>query len=168
MSPRFRFLRPLSLATLLAAAPLAGAADAPQILRTAHVPHDAAIAALTAQAGEARDLCAPGEELRQDHRGWVCAARPLRNAALDAETYQTFEMGTAQPGVGARFVAACLGPEDRLIGGTCVRKDPGGYAYFAATPTTWNGAEAIECALDGAPEASAVGIAVCLDVPPLR
>jgi hypothetical protein len=152
----------------LVSLPGAAAAESRQLAMTTHVPRGASVAAVNSHAGEAGDLCAPGEELRRDARGWLCASRARIAVEPGLETYQTFEMASASPGAPARFVTACLAPEDRVIGGTCVRKDRTGYRFFDASPATAGGADGIECALDGAEAASAVAIAVCLDVPPTR
>lgn len=165
MSPRSPRLALVLAAALAALAPAAGAQEK-RVAMAVHVPRDAAIASLTAHAGEARDLCGPDEELRRDARGWICSARRSGSAAPAGETYQTFELGHA--GAGARLAAACLGPEDRVLSGTCVRRAAGGYVSFAGRAISADGNEAVECALDGSEPSSAVGIAICLDVPPLR
>ena len=165
MSPRFA---PLALLALALALPTPVAAEPALLAMRVQVPADAAIADTTARAGETADLCAPGERLRRDGERWVCEAGAIRLASLGAETYQTFEMGHAAPGATSRFAAACLGREDRMLGGSCVRRAAGGYVSFAGRVTSEDGGDAVECALDGADAASAVGIAICLDVPPLR
>jgi hypothetical protein len=140
---------------------------AAQLAMRVHVPQDAAIASLTAHAGETRDLCGPGEQLRREGDGWLCSSRRAL-AAVGPETYQVFELGSARAGAPARIAAACLGPEDRVVAGTCVQRVSGGYVSFAGRATTGGGSEAVECALDGADSTAAVGIAICLDLPPLR
>jgi hypothetical protein len=167
MPPRFACLAPLAALLLAAWLPAAAAAQPSQVAMRVHVPHDAAIASVNAHAGEARDLCAPGEQLRRESGGWVCSRRHAL-AATGGETYQVFELGGARAGAPARFAAACLGPEDRVVAGTCVQRVAGGYVSFAGRAIGGAGSEAVECALDGAESAAAVGIAICLDVPPLR
>lgn len=167
MSPRILRLVPVLAAIGLL--PLSAAAQSQLVAMTTHVPRDAAIAAVTAHAGETRDLCAPGEELRRDARGWVCEARVRVGAWGETETYQTFELASAgAAGEAKRFATACLAPEDRVVGGSCVRRDAAGYTTVAARRASAGGADAIECVLDGPHAVVAVGIAICLDVPPLR
>jgi len=168
MSPRPLRLAPFLALALISLAPLPAAAQRAERVAMTVVPRDAAIASVPLRAGEAGDLCAPGEELRRSGSGWVCETRPGRLAALAAATYQTFELGSATPGAPTRFAAACLGREDRVLEGTCVRRAAGGYVSFAGRATTAGGSEGVECALDGVEAASAVGIAICLDLPPLR
>jgi len=170
MSPRFARLAASALAAALAALPLPLPVSAGSELLAMRVqlPADSAIADVNAHAGETSDLCGPGEQLRREGSRWVCEARGARLASLGTQTYQTFEMGRARPGATSRFAAACLGREDRVIGGSCVRRAAGGYVSFAGRVTHPDGSDAVECALDGAESNSAVGIAICLDVPPLR
>lgn len=132
------------------------------------VPADAAIADVNARAGETADLCGPGERLRRDGSRWVCETDGVRLVSSGAETYQTFAMGRAVPGATSRFAATCLGREDRVLSGSCVRRAAGGYVSFAGQVTSTGGSDAVECALDGTDASSAVGIAICLDLPPLR
>jgi hypothetical protein len=166
-----RFPRSSASAALVAAlASLASpaAAQSEQLAMRLHLPGDAPIADVVVHAGESGDLCGAGEQLLREGSGWVCEPRATRLAPAEPQAYQTFEMGSASPGAITRFATACLGPEDRVIGGSCVRREGAGYASFAARATTAAGAQAVECALDGSDSASAVGIAVCLDLPPSR
>lgn len=166
MSPRFARLAPIA-ALLAALLPRPAAADPPQLAMRVQVPQDAAIASLTTHAGETRDLCGPGEQLRREGSAWVCT-RPRALAAASPASYQVFELGSARAGAPARFAAACLGPEDRVVAGNCVQRVSGGYVSFAGRATRSGAGEAVECALDGAESAAAVGIAICLDLPPSR
>jgi hypothetical protein len=168
MSPRFARLAFPVLTAALAALPVPVAAEPELYAMRIQVPADAAIADVNARAGETADLCAPGEKLRREGDRWVCEAGGMRLASLGADTYQTFEIGRAAPGATRRFAASCLGREDRVVGGSCVRRAAGGYVSFAGRLTSASGGDAVECALDGADATSAVGIAICLDVPPLR
>lgn len=169
MPSRFARLAPLVGFLVAAWLPHAAAAQPSQVAMRVHVPHDAAIASVNAHAGEARDLCAPGEQLRREGAGWVCSrSHALAATTTGGGTYQVFELGGARAGAPARFAAACLGPEDRVVAGTCVQRVSGGYVSFAGRAVRGGGSEAVECALDGAESAAAVGIAICLDVPPLR
>lgn len=166
MSSRFDRLAPI--AVLLAALwPRPAAAESPQLALHVRVPHDAAIASLTTHAGETSDLCGPGETLRRDGSAWVCTGERALAAASPA-SYQVFELGSARAGRPTRFAAGCLGPEDRVVAGTCVQRVSGGYVSFAGRATRIGGGEAVECALDGSEPAAAVGIAICLDLPPSR
>jgi hypothetical protein len=99
------------------------------------------------------------------------APAPRAVEAAAGETYQTFEMASALPDSTLRLAVACLAPEDRVVDGACVRRDAAGYRSFAARPATAGGADAIECTIEVAANgaaSSAVGIAVCEDLPPLR
>lgn len=156
------------LTAALALLPAFAAADPALLAMRVQVPADAAIAEMNARAGETSDLCGPGERLRRDGGRWVCETEAVRLAASGGETYQTFEMGRATPGAASRFAATCLGREDRVLGGSCVRRAGGGYVSFAGRVTSASGSDAVECALDGADASPAVGIAICLDVPPRR
>lgn len=138
MSPRI-LLRAAVLAALVAALPMPAAAES-QLLAMVATPH------------EVPSVAAPADAARL--------------ATSSGETYQTFEVASAH--AKGRFAAACLGREDRVVAGSCVRRAAGGYVSFAGRVTRAGGADAVECALDGAEAASAVGIAICLDVPPLR
>jgi hypothetical protein len=153
-------------AVLALLVPLPAAAQNSQVARV-DVPHDAAIAAVNTQAGEALDLCGPGEALRRAGRGWVCSTR-LAHAAAGGETYQVFEFGSARAGAPVRFAATCLGAEDRVVAGGCVQRVSGGFVSLAGRPVVAGGGEGVECALDGADATAALGVAICLDVPPLR
>lgn len=157
----------LALAVLAVAAPTAAAQSERVAMRT-HPPASAPDAAVSAHAGEMRDLCAPGERLRREGSGWVCEASGVRLAAAGPATYQTFQLASGTPGATTRFTAACLGAEDRVLAGTCVRRAAGGYVSFAGRATRSDAGEAVECALDGDESSAAVGIAVCLDLPPAR
>jgi hypothetical protein len=168
MSPRFARLAAVAFAAALAALPLPAAAEPALVAMRVQLPADAAIADVNSHAGETSDLCAPGEQLRREGDRWVCEARRVRLAAPAEETYQTFEVRHATAGAPQRFAAACLGREDRVIGGSCVRRAAGGYVSFAGRLTSAQGGHALECALDGAESEAAVGIAICLDVPPHR
>lgn len=128
----------------------------------------AAFPAAPPRADSAVGPCAPGEMLRRAGGGWTCEARSVQLASLGGSTYQTFALASASPAVTTRFAAACLGREDRVLSGTCVRRAAGGYVSFAGRATTTAAGEGVECALDGAESTSAVGIAICLDLPPLR
>jgi hypothetical protein len=141
MSPRI-LLRSLVLAALAAALPTPTEAQSRLLAMRVAAPDDAPIAAATG------------------------AAPALQLASLGRETYQTFEV--ASSGATTRVAAACLGREDRVVAGSCVRRAAGGYVSFAGRVTRADGADAVECALDGAEATAAVGIAICLDVPPLR
>jgi len=77
-------------ALVLALLPLGAAAQSQHVAMTVFVPRDAAIASVTAHAGEALDLCAPGEELRRDVRGWVCEARVRHAAQRGLETDRSY------------------------------------------------------------------------------
>jgi hypothetical protein len=165
MPPRFARLAASAFAAALAALPFPAAADPALLAMRVQMPADAAIAEVNAHAGETSDLCGPGEQLRRDGERWVCEARG-RVASQGADTYQTFEVSPA--GAPRRFAAACLGREDRVVGGSCVRRAAGGYVSFAGRLTSAQGADAVECALDGADAGAALGIAICLDVPPHR
>lgn len=169
MSPRFPRLAVAAFAAAFAALPLPGSAGPELLAMRVQLPADAAITDVTAHAGETSDLCAPGEQLRREGGRWVCEVRATRLASHDgADTYQTFEVGHASAGATRRFAAACLGREDRVIGGSCVRRAAGGYVSFAGRVTSAGGGDAMECALDGTESAAAVGIAICLDLPPRR
>lgn len=168
MPPRSTRLALPVLAVALATLPLPVAAEPALLAMRVQVPADAAIADVNTRAGETTDLCGPGERLRRDGSRWVCETDGVRLAASGAETYQVFEMGRAAPGATRRFATTCLGREDRVLGGSCVRRAAGGYVSFAGRVTSTGGSDAVECALDSADATSAVGIAICLDVPPLR
>jgi hypothetical protein len=129
--------------------------------------HRTVLSALLLAAVAGLGLEAGAEQLAMaSHAPLARASGPV---ALD--TYQTFEMASARPDRRTRLAVACLGPEDRVVGGACVQRDAAGYRSFEAQPATAGGADAIQCTIEvaanGTP-ASAVGIAVCEDLPPLR
>jgi hypothetical protein len=100
-----RSLAVLALAAASAALPLRAAAETARLAMQVHVPAEAAIADVVVLAGEAGDLCAPGERLSRDGRGWSCesaggqraGAAPVECAGWDAASPSAAGAGCREP-----------------------------------------------------------------------